>query len=114
MPYTKEQLENNEYFQNLKLEANREYEDERNRVLLEFQASASMETNTQVLRTGPGGPILSYENPETNTDMMTHQVGITVSRKQPLYKRGDELNEVIDRNFKFQWQVNYQIEIDFY
>ena len=100
MPYTKEQLENNEYFQNLKLEANREYEDERNRVLLEFQASASMETNTQVLRTGPGGPILSYENPETNTGYDDPSGWITVSRKQPLYKRGDELNEVIDRNFK--------------
>ena len=67
MPYTKEQLENNEYFQNLKLEANREYEDERNRVLLEFQASPSMETNTQVLRTGPGVSHYCYENPETNT-----------------------------------------------
>ena len=87
MPYTKEQLENNEYFQNLKLEANREYEDERNRVLLEFQASASMETNTQVLRTGPGGPILSYENPETNTGYDDPSGWITVSRKQSLYKR---------------------------
>ena len=51
MPYTKEQLENNEYFQNLKLEANREYEDERNRVLLNF-GHRHLETNTQVLRTG--------------------------------------------------------------
>mgnify|MGYP003117674122 CR=1 FL=1 len=71
MPYTKEQLENNEYFQKLKLEANREYEDERSRVLQEFEANSSTETNEKVLRTGPNGPILSYENPETNTGCYT-------------------------------------------
>ena len=35
MPYTKEQLENNEYFQSLKLEASREYEEERARAIAE-------------------------------------------------------------------------------
>ena len=100
MPYTKEQLENNEYFQKLKLEANREYEDERSRVLQEFEANSSTETNEKVLRTGPNGPILSYENPKTNTGYDDPSGWVTVSRKQPLYKRGDELNDIIDRDFK--------------
>ena len=63
MPYTKEQLENNEYFQSLRLEASREYEEERARTIAEFSVSSSMEDNNQLLRQGPGGPIISYENP---------------------------------------------------
>ena len=40
MPYTEEQLQNNEYFQNLKLEAKREYEDEFNDALNSFAVLA--------------------------------------------------------------------------
>ena len=50
MPYTKEQLENNEYFQNLKLENIREYEEERQLSIAEFEASSSLDDNNQVMR----------------------------------------------------------------
>ncbi|MGB0884439.1 MAG: DUF262 domain-containing protein, partial [Flavobacteriales bacterium] len=43
----------------------REYEEERARTIAEFSVSSSMEDNNQLLRQGPGGPIISYENPET-------------------------------------------------
>lgn len=103
MPYTKEQLENNEYYQNLKLEAEREYEDNRNAVLAEFEFSSSLESaeiNKNVTRlAGPNSPIQSFENPATGkpTDDPTNWV--TLRREQIEYKRNDGLNEVIDREF---------------
>jgi len=99
MPYTKEQLENNEYFQNLKLEASREYEEEKARMVAEFAASSSLDNNNQVLRQGPGGPILSYENPATGEAQDDPSSWIKIDRKQPKLKRGDGLDEIIDRNF---------------
>tara|TARA_R100000353_G_scaffold111591_2_gene80003 strand:+ start:8845 stop:9156 length:312 start_codon:yes stop_codon:yes gene_type:complete len=99
MPYTKEQLENNEYFQSLKLEASREYEEERARAIAEFSVSSSMENNNQLLRQGINGPILSYENPETGTALDDPTSWVKIDRKQPKYKRGDELDEVLNRNF---------------
>ena len=99
MPYTKEQLQNNEYFQNLKLEASREYEQEKSRMVAEFAASSSLDNNNQLLRQGPGGPILSYENPETGAAQDDPTGWIKIDRNQPKYKRGDELDEVINRNF---------------
>jgi len=99
MPYTKEQLENNEYFQSLRLEASREYEEERARTIAEFSVSSSMEDNNQLLRQGPGGPIISYENPETGTALDDPTSWVKINRKQPKYKRGDDLDEVINRNF---------------
>ena len=99
MPYTKEQLENNEYFQSLKLEAPREYEEERARAIAEFSVSSSMENNNQLLRQGINGPILSYENPETGTALDDPTSWVKIDRKQPKYKRGDELDEVLNRNF---------------
>ena len=99
MPYTKEQLGNNEYFQSLKLEASREYEEERARAIAEFSVSSSMENNNQLLRQGINGPILSYENPETGTALDDPTSWVKIDRKQPKYKRGDELDEVLNRNF---------------
>ena len=99
MPYTKEQLQNNEYFQNLKLEASREYEEEKSRMVAEFAASSSLDNNNQLLRQGTDGPILSYEDPETSTAQDDPSSWIKIERKQPKYKRGDALDEVINRNF---------------
>ena len=99
MPYTKEQLQNNEYFQNLKLEASKDYEAEKERMVAEFAASSSLDNNNQLLRQGPSGPILSYEDPETGTAQDDPSGWIKIERKQPKYKRGDELDEVINRNF---------------
>jgi hypothetical protein len=99
MPYTKEQLENNEYFQNLKLEASKDYEEEKARTIAEFAASSSLDDNNQLLRQGPGGPILSYENPETGEAQDDPSTWIKIDRKQPKLKRGDSLDEIVDRNF---------------
>tara|TARA_R100000008_G_scaffold79938_1_gene61991 strand:+ start:6195 stop:6506 length:312 start_codon:yes stop_codon:yes gene_type:complete len=99
MPYTKEQLANNEYFQNLKLQASKEYEEEKARMTAEFAASSSLDDNNQLLRQGPGGPILSYEDPETGNAQDDPTGWIKIDRKQPKLKRGDGLEEVIDRNF---------------
>ena len=101
MPYTKEQLENNEYYQNLKLEAVREYEDERQRAIAEFEASSSLNDNNHIMRlAGPNGPIQSYENPETGGADNSPHSWVKLSRAQTKYKRGDELNEVINREFE--------------
>jgi len=99
MPYTKEQLQNNEYFQNLKLEASKDYEEEKARTIAEFAASSSLDDNNQLLRQGPGGPILSYENPETGEAQDDPSTWIKIDRKQPKLKRGDSLDEIVDRNF---------------
>tara|TARA_A100001201_G_C4090777_1_gene201959 strand:- start:2015 stop:2326 length:312 start_codon:yes stop_codon:yes gene_type:complete len=99
MPYTKEQLENNEYYQSLKLEASREYEAEKARVVAEFAASSSMDDNNQLLRLGENGPIQSYEDPSTGMPQDDPTGWIKIDRKQPKYKRGDELDEIINRDF---------------
>ena len=99
MPYTKEQLENNEYFQNLKLQASKEYEEEKARMTAEFAASSSFDDNNQLLRQGPGGPIISFEDPETGTAQDDPTGWIKIDRKQPKYKRGEKLDEIINRNF---------------
>ena len=99
MPYTKEQLQNNEYFQNLKLEASKDYEAEKERMVAEFSVSSSLDNNNQLLRQGPNGPIFSYEDPETGLAQDDPSGWIKIERKQPKYKRGDELDEVINRNF---------------
>ncbi len=103
MPYTEEQLQNNEYYQNLKLEAQREYEDEFNDALNSFNVSSSMEndSNNQLLRAGghPRGAIQSYEDPSTGMAQDHPNTWITISRKQTKYKRGEGLDEVINRNF---------------
>jgi len=101
MPYTKEQLLNNEFYQNMKLEAIREYEEERSSLLVEFQASASMENpNSQITRiAGPGSPIQSFENPTTGKPIDDPTNWVTISRKRAQYKRGDGLAEVIKRDF---------------
>ena len=102
MPYTKEQLENNEYFQNLKLENVRECENERQRAVAEFQASSSLEDNNHLMRLGniPTAPIQSYENPETGAADNSPTTWVKLSRAQTKYKRGDELNEVVNREFE--------------
>lgn len=99
MPYTKEQLENNEYFQNLRLQASKEYEEEKSRLVAEFAASSSLDNNNQLLRQGLDGPIMSFEDPETGTAQDDPTGWIKIDRKQPKYKRGDALDEVINRNF---------------
>ena len=99
MPYTKEQLENNEYFQNLRLQASKEYEEEKSRLVAEFAASSSLDNNNQLLRQGPDGPIISFEDSETGTAQDDPTSWIKIDRKQPKYKRGDALDEVINRNF---------------
>jgi len=102
MPYTKEQLENNEYFQSMKLEKIREYQNERSLKIAEFAASSSMDDNNQVMRAGghPQGAIQSYENPETGAADDSPTTWIKLSRKQTKYRRGDRLYEVIDREFE--------------
>ena len=102
MPYTKEQLENNEYFQSLKLEAVREYETERQRSVAEFQASAGSDDNNQVMRLGniPTAPIQSYENPETGAADNSPSTWVKLSRKQTKLVRGDKLNEILNREFE--------------
>ena len=100
MPYTKEQLENNEYYQNLKLEAVREYESERQRAIAEFEASSSLDDNNHIMRSAGTGPIQSYENPETGGADNSPHSWVKLSRAQVLYKRGDALNEVINREFE--------------
>ncbi len=102
MPYTKEQLLNNEYFQNLKLENIREYENERQRTIAEFQASSSLDDNNQIMRAGnhPRGAIQSYENPETGKADDSPSTWVKLSRKQTKYVRGDKLNEVVARQFE--------------
>ena len=103
MPYTEEQLQNNEYYQNLKLEAQREYEDEFNDALNSFNVSSSMEndSNNQLLRAGghPRGAIQSYEDPETGSAQDHPNTWIKISRKQDKLKRGEALAEVLDRDF---------------
>tara|TARA_R100000005_G_C4992471_1_gene199676 strand:+ start:459 stop:776 length:318 start_codon:yes stop_codon:yes gene_type:complete len=101
MPYTEEQLQNNEYFQNLKLEAKREYEDEFNDALNSFAVSSSMDGNMQLLRAGnhPQGAIQSYEDPETGSAQDHPNTWVRISRKQDKLKRGEALAEIIDRDF---------------
>tara|TARA_B100001564_G_C20659411_1_gene680832 strand:+ start:2092 stop:2409 length:318 start_codon:yes stop_codon:yes gene_type:complete len=102
MPYTKEQLENNEYYQNLKLEAEREYEENRTALLAEFQFSSSMDDgmNSKIPRlAGPRSPIQSFENPATGRAPDDPTNWITIKRDTPEFKRGDGLNEVLNREF---------------
>lgn len=102
MPYTKEQLQNNEYYQSLKLEAEREYEENKDALLAEFQYSSSMEEgmNSKVTRlAGPNSPIQSFENPATGKPVDDPSNWITLKRPQTEYKRGEGLNEVLNRDF---------------
>tara|TARA_B100000287_G_scaffold426226_1_gene473790 strand:+ start:2910 stop:3227 length:318 start_codon:yes stop_codon:yes gene_type:complete len=102
MPYTKEQLENNEYYQNLKLEAEREYEENKNALLAEFEFSSSMDggMNSKIPRlAGPRSPIQSFENPATGQPSDDPTNWITIKRDTPQFKRGDGLNEVLNREF---------------
>ena len=102
MPYTEEQLEQNEYYQNLKLEASREYKEERERRVAEFAASASLDDNNQLLRltADPTSPIQSYENPDTGEADNSPDGWVKLSRKQMKLRRGDKLNEIINREFE--------------
>ena len=102
MPYTKEQLENNEYFQNLKLDNIREYEEERQLSIAEFEASSSLDDNNQVMRLNniPTAPIQSYENPETGAADNSPTTWVKLSRKQTKLVRGEKLNEIINREFE--------------
>ena len=52
------------------------------------------------MRLAGTGPIQSYENPETGGADNSPHSWVKLSRAQVLYKRGDALNEVINREFE--------------
>ena len=64
MPYTKEELENNEFYQAIANSARDEYEAEKQFRLDNFNASGSQPGNNLLIRK-ENGAIVSYEDPET-------------------------------------------------
>ena len=98
MPYTKEELENNEFYQALANSAKDEYEAEKQFRLDNFNASGSQPGNNLLIRK-ENGAIVSYEDPETGQAFNDPSGWVKIEREVMKLKRGSTLDDLIDRNF---------------
>lgn len=98
MPYTKEELENNEFYQAIANSARDEYEAEKQFRLDNFNASGSQPGNNLLIRK-ENGAIVSYEDPETGQAFNDPSGWIKLEREVIKLKRGSTLDDLIDRQF---------------
>ena len=98
MPYTKEELENNEFYQAIANSARDEYEAEKQFRLDNFNASGSQPGNNLLIRK-ENGAIVSYEDPETGQAFNDPSGWVKLEREVIKLKRGSTLDDLIDRQF---------------
>jgi len=98
MPYTKEELENNEFYQAIANSARDEYEAEKQFRLDNFNASGSQPGNNLLIRK-ENGAIVSYEDPETGQAFNDPSGWVKLEREVMKLKRGSTLDDLIDRQF---------------
>ena len=98
MPYTKEELENNEFYQAIANSAKDEYEAEKQFRLDNFNASGSQPGNNLLIRK-ENGAIVSYEDPETGQAFNDPSGWVKLEREVTKLKRGSTLDDLIDRQF---------------
>lgn len=98
MPYTKEELENNEFYQAIANSARDEYEAEKQFRLDNFNASGSQPGNNLLIRK-ENGAIVSYEDPETGQAFNDPSGWVKLEREVIKLKKGSTLDDLIDRQF---------------
>lgn len=98
MPYTKEELENNEFYQAIANSAKDEYEAEKQFRLDNFNASGSQPGNNLLIRK-ENGAIVSYEDPETGQAFNDPSGWVKLEREVIKLKKGSTLDDLIDRQF---------------
>ena len=98
MPYTKEELENNEFYQAIANSARDAYEAEKQFRLDNFNASGSQPGNNLLIRK-ENGAIVSYEDPETGQAFNDPSGWVKIEREVMKLKRGSTLDDLIDRQF---------------
>jgi|TARA_R100001463_G_scaffold111851_3_gene166819 uncharacterized phage-like protein YoqJ len=100
MPYTKEELQQNEYYQNLKDADEQAYLARRDYYKTQFYDSAEFAANdgSLVVR-DENGTMLLFENPYTGELYDDETTVLTKTLETPQYRINDDiLEEVIDRN----------------
>ena len=107
MPYTKEELKKNEFYQKLHEQDRVDYQ---NNLLRALKLQSDNEVidpklgKVPMAKTKPlrneGGVFLAYEDPDTGLNYERPDQYITVDKKSPVYYRGDLWNTILDREFK--------------
>ena len=100
MPYTKEELQELEFYQNLKDEDEQRYIQKRQLLITRFEASGSADMGTQTVRDDDGN-ILVFENPYNGQlDPPDDSNKIVADMNSEQLKNNLSINELINREFR--------------
>ena len=107
MPYTKEELKKNEFYQKLHEQDRVDYQNnlqwalkfQKEKDIVDPKLGKVPMAKTKPLR-NEGGVFLAYEDPDTGLNYERPDQYITVDKKSPVYYRGDLWNTILDREFK--------------
>tara|TARA_B100001778_G_scaffold179789_1_gene147829 strand:- start:11037 stop:11345 length:309 start_codon:yes stop_codon:yes gene_type:complete len=100
MPYTKEELQELEFYQNLKNEDEQRYINNRDILEARFKASGSADDGTQTIRDEDGN-ILVFENPfNGQLDPPDENNKIVADMNSEQLKNNLSINELINREFR--------------
>ena len=107
MPYTKEELLTNEFWQNLHEQDRVDYLDKLGHAELLQDAREIIDINLGILPVSSSQPLrndvgtfLAFEDPDTGLNYERPDQFITVDKKSPRYYMGDLWNKVLDREIK--------------
>lgn len=99
MPYTIQELQNNEYFQKLENIEYEEYQDRQQNDRDRLMVSGSNSNGSMELR-DKNGVFISYENPLTGLGQEGPWQELVVSNRTINIKTGEILDLIIDRKIK--------------
>tara|TARA_B100001113_G_C21119424_1_gene626748 strand:+ start:128 stop:433 length:306 start_codon:yes stop_codon:yes gene_type:complete len=99
MPYSKEELKELPFYQNLVDGDEQAYLETRNKLQLEIAISGSAYDGNLITR-DENGTILLFENPYTGKLYEDETTELFVSRNVDQLKDDDSINETIDRRFR--------------
>jgi len=99
MPYSKEELKELPFYQNLVDGDEQAYLETRNKLQLEIAISGSAYNGNLITR-DENGTILLFENPYTGKLYEDETTELFVSRNVDQLKDDDSINETIDRRFR--------------
>ena len=95
MPYTKEELDSNEYYQDIISANRRAYDEQVEREFVAMRATGSRANSTPTLRNEDGSIIL-YEDPDEGGGLNRPNQYVEVEMKQPTIRK-KLLDSVVDR-----------------
>ena len=109
MPYTKEELLTNEFWQNLHEQDRVDYLDKLGHAELLQDAREIIDINLGILPVSSSQPLrndvgtfLAFEDPDSEEHLSYNRPDqyITIDKKSPLYYKGNLWDQVLDREFE--------------